>query len=116
MIREELPGFETLRQLAETDPERLEQLRHRLTERLIANAPERSQRRLRGLQFQIEARLRLAPNPVAACIAVSGMMHETLEHLHHALTDWPRPQPPPRAAKVLTFSAGHRRDSRELDG
>ena len=73
MIREELPGFETLRLLAETDPERLEQLRHRLTERLIANAPERSQRRLRGLQFQIEARLRLAPNPVAACIAVSGI-------------------------------------------
>jgi hypothetical protein len=103
MIREELPGFEMLRHLAETDPERLEQLRHRLTERLIADAPERSQRRLRGLQFQIEARLRLAPNPVAACVAISGMMHETLEHLHHALIGWPRPQPQLRKAKVLTF-------------
>ncbi len=105
MIRDELPGFETLRQWAETDPERLEQLRHSLTEQLIANAPERSQRRLRGLQFQIETRLRLAPNPVAACIAVSGMMHEALEHLHHALTDWPRPQPEPKPAKILAFPA-----------
>lgn len=108
MIREELPGYETLRLLAETDPERLEQLRHRLTERLIANAPERSQQRLRGLQFQIEARLRLAPNPVAACIAVSGMMHETLEHLHHALTDWPRPQPQLPTAKILPFQRKRR--------
>jgi hypothetical protein len=105
MISQELPAFETLRQLAEHDPERLEHLRHELTERLIANAPPRSQQRLRGLQFQIEARLRLAPNPIAACIAVSGMMHEALDHLRHALTDWPLPAPVLPEAQVLSFVA-----------
>jgi hypothetical protein len=112
MISQELPGFETLRELAEHDPERLERLRHDLTEQLIANAPPRSQQRLRGLQFQIETRLRLAPNPIAACIAVSGMMHETLDHLRHALTDWPRPPPALPGAQVLRFPKdGARRPS-----
>lgn len=89
MIRLELPGFDTLRYLAEHDPERLERLRIALTEMLIARSPEESRQRLRGLQFQINARIRLAPNPVAACIAVSAMMHKTLDQLQRTLTEGP---------------------------
>lgn len=101
----ELPGYETLRYLAEHNPEALEQLRRDLTEQLINNAPPRSRRRLRGLQFQIDARRGLAPNPVAACVAVSGMMHETLDHLQQALRGWANNSepPPPRPAKLLRF-------------
>jgi len=87
MVKLELPAFDTLRYLAEHDPERLQHLRCVLTELLIARSPEASRQRLRGLQFQIDARIRLAPNPVAACIAVSAMMHDTLDQLQRTLCE-----------------------------
>jgi hypothetical protein len=104
MIKVELPGFDTLRYLAEHDPERLEKLRNTLTELLIARSPEESRQRLRGLQFQIDARVRLAPNPVAACIAVSAMMHETLDQLQRTLREGPDEEAAVVApAKVIPF-------------
>ncbi len=54
MVKVELPAFDTLRYLAEHDPERLEHLRQALTELLISRSPEESRQRLRGLQFQSE--------------------------------------------------------------
>lgn len=104
MVRVELPGFDTLRYLAEHDPNRLELLRNALTEMLIARSPAESRQRLRGLQFQINARVKLARNPVAACIAVSSMMHDTLEQLQRTLcdgTDAPRARP--KNALVIPF-------------
>lgn len=89
MMKLELPAFDTLRYLAEHDPARLELLRRTLTEQIIARSPEASRRRLRGLQFQINARISVAPNPVAACVALSAMMHEALEHLQSAFFDMP---------------------------
>lgn len=101
MNHRELPGFDVLRELAEQHPDQLEQLRRELTEELISSAPPHARRRLRGLQFEIEARRRLAPNPVAACIAVSGMMHEALQRLQRALNGWPDSSPRRRPARVL---------------
>lgn len=101
----ELPSFDTLRYLAEHDPERLERLRRVLTRRLIARAPERSRQRLRGLQFEIEARIALAPNPIAACVALSSMLHTSFGHLAHVLNTWQdevEPEPPHSAA-ILPF-------------
>lgn len=89
MVKVELPGFDTLRYLAEHDPERLELLRNALTEMLIARSPMESRQRLRGLQFQINARVKLARTPIAACLAVSSMMHETLAQLQRTLVDGP---------------------------
>lgn len=89
MVRVELPGFDTLRYLAEHDPDRLELLRNALTEMLIARSPAESRHRLRGLQFQINARVKLASNPIAACLAVSSMMHDTLSQLQRTLVDGP---------------------------
>jgi Protein of unknown function (DUF3135) len=102
----ELPGFDTLRYLAEHDPERLELLRRTLTEQLIARSPEDSRRRLRGLQFQINARIKLAPNPIAACVAISTMMHAALDDLQRAFFDTPEPTPP-EDARIISFPARH---------
>lgn len=82
----ELPPFEELAEMAKSDPEALEQLRQELSEALIASAPESAQARLRGLQFQIDAQRRAAKNPVAACIRISAMMHDSLQQLNDALT------------------------------
>lgn len=104
MVRVELPGFDTLRYLAEHDPNRLELLRNALTEMLIARSPEESRHRLRGLQFQINARVKLAPNPIAACVAVSAMMHDTLDQLQRTLCDGPdEPHAHYRSARILPF-------------
>ena len=106
MVRVELPGFDTLRYLAEHDPNRLELLRNALTEMLIARSPAESRQRLRGLQFQINARVKLARNPVAACIAVSAMMHATLDHLQRTLRDGPDESiAPQQSARVIPFRA-----------
>jgi hypothetical protein len=106
MVKVELPGFDTLRYLAEHDPARLEHLRSALTEMLIARSPEPSRHRLRGLQFQINARIKLAPNPIAACVAVSAMMHDTLDQLQRTLCEGPDDAPAPVAnARILPFRA-----------
>jgi hypothetical protein len=102
MMKLELPGFDTLRYLAEHDPERLELLRRTLTELLIARSPAESRQRLRGLQFQINARIRTAANPVAACIAVSTMMHKALDELQRALFEQPETAAP-AGAKIIPF-------------
>ncbi|HEY3699050.1 MAG TPA: DUF3135 domain-containing protein [Spongiibacteraceae bacterium] len=104
MVRVELPGFDTLRYLAEHDPDRLELLRNALTEMLIARSPEESRQRLRGLQFQINARVKLARNPIAACVAVSAMMHDTLEQLQRTLCEGPdEPVARNRSARIIPF-------------
>src|SRR5262245_7654060 len=104
MVRVELPGFDTLRYLAEHDPERLELLRNALTEMLILRSPEESRKRLRGVQFQINARLKLARKPPAACLAVAAMMHETLGQLQRTLCDGPNePIAQQERARVIPF-------------
>jgi hypothetical protein len=110
----ELPSFDTLRYLAEHDPERLERLRRALTRRLIARAPEHAQPRLRGLQFEIDARVALAPNPVAACVTLSGMLHSSFGHLAQALNEWQNDDTPAvSGAAILPFRRPQKDSSRQ---
>ncbi|MAD45860.1 MAG: hypothetical protein CMI02_06875 [Oceanospirillaceae bacterium] len=81
----DLPSFEELRNLAEKNPEKLETLRQTLIEDTIAGAPDEIQRRLRGLQFRIDAERRLASNPMSACIRISALMNDRLHSLMEAL-------------------------------
>jgi hypothetical protein len=80
-----LPDFDVLATMAQTDPAGLEALRQRLCEELIASAPPHMQRRLRGLQFQIDAQRRLAKTPLQACLKISEMMHDSFAELRAAL-------------------------------
>lgn len=72
-------------ELASLSPAELEDLRQREVEAFINRAPERIQRRLRGLQFQIDARRKTHKSALGACISISQMMHESLQRLHAAL-------------------------------
>lgn len=107
MTSRELPDFDTLMNLAKEDPEALEQLRNQLSQQLIESAPEGVKQRLRGLQFQIDARRNLASNPTAACVSISRMMHESFSRLQSALNA-PLSTPFPAetgCAKILHFTA-----------
>lgn len=86
-MKYDLPPFEQLVALGKQDPGALEQLRIELCEALIHDAPDTTRRKLRGLQFRIDMQRRKARSPMAACIAISGMMHDEFDQLRQALHD-----------------------------
>ena len=115
VMQQELPDFDTLKELAEQDPKALEDLRQQFVDELIASASPDIQRRLRGIQFQIDAQRRIHKNPMAACIKLSAMMHESFSELRYLLNDvagqGPESPKPAQAdteqplAQVLDFNA-----------
>jgi hypothetical protein len=76
-----LPSFERLREMAIQDPDALERLRQEYVKVAIDAAPSEYRSRLEGLQFQIDGQRRLAKSPMASCINISKMMHESLHQL-----------------------------------
>ncbi|HVL02402.1 MAG TPA: DUF3135 domain-containing protein [Dongiaceae bacterium] len=86
-MRYVLPEFDQLREMAQKDPEGLERLRMQLCDQLIQSAPEAYRRKLRGLQFRVDMERRRAKTPMAACIAISGMMHDSFDRLRQVLNE-----------------------------
>ncbi len=82
-----LPDFDELAKMAKEDPEALEALRLSACEELIQSAPQQYQRKLRGLQFRIDMERRKAKTPMAACIKISEMMHDSFTKLREALVE-----------------------------
>ena len=80
-------NFEELQKMAQDDPDRLEQLRIQWCENLIHEAPRHYRRKLRGLQFRIDMERRKARSPMAACISLSSMMHNSFDRLRDALNE-----------------------------
>lgn len=81
-----LPDFDELVAMAESSPEELDRLRREMVERIIeSTSNEVLRRRLRGLQFQIDAKIRKARTPLAACIMISQMMHDSLLEMRERL-------------------------------
>lgn len=78
--------FDQWHSLASEDPQGFEQLRRSLLEEVISRAPQRRQRRLRGLQWRVDQVRSHAPNPMAACISLSSMMWDAFAG-EHGLVD-----------------------------
>lgn len=109
-----LPDFDTLLEMAQTDPEALELLRQEKSELVIKQASEHSQQRLRGLMFQIDAQRSLHSCAMGACIKISKMMHVSLGKLpeafeqFHTATRYPSQTTATRSSesgKILHFQA-----------
>lgn len=101
----DMPTFDELRDLAQRDPEGFEVLRAELIEDCIRNSSASSQRRLRGLQFVIESRRRIAGSPMKALLDIQTMMYNSLFGLQQVLLAQQRPSVPslPTNARVLDF-------------
>ena len=82
-----LPDFDTLLALHDNDVKALDQIKREATEALIGKVAEKSQRRLRGLQFQIDMELRRSKSPMDGCIKISKMMHDSLAELRGHLNE-----------------------------
>lgn len=104
-MRAQLPDFDTLRTMANQDPEGLERLRTRLVDELIGNAAPEHRSRLQGLQFQVDMERRRAANPMAACIKISSMMRDSLLRLQQAINEPGQTRTAPTNARVLRFNA-----------
>jgi len=100
-----LPSFETLLNMAQQDPEALERLREQHVTAAINSAPEAYRQRLAGLQFQIDGVRRTSKSPMASCMNISKMMHDSLQTLKTFIdeSDTPIEASPMEAAKVLAF-------------
>lgn len=78
--------FNLLSALAKTNPEEFERVRAAEIEKAIQNASPHNQKRLRGIQFQVDAKRRIhQESPVGACLEVSKMMQESFERLRQNL-------------------------------
>ena len=78
--------FDYLCTLYKTDPEEFEAIRKKIIDDAIKSARESSQRRLRGIQFQVDAKRRIHKNtPYVACMEVSKMMHQSFDELRFRL-------------------------------
>jgi len=99
-----LPDFDDLVLLAKNNPEEFEILRTNLCNALIERAPETSRRRLRGIQFQIDMERRKASNPMAACIRISQMMHDSFEELRLTLNEATGNTPAVNAVRAKSFN------------
>lgn len=102
-----MPTFDELKDLAQHDPECFEQLRVKLIEDSICHSPKRLQRRLRGLQFTIEARRRVASNPIKVLLDIQGMMYDSLLGLQQVLCR--KKDPSESAVRTKTCALSFRR-------
>jgi Protein of unknown function (DUF3135) len=107
-MQSEWPAVDQLIALAKESPSQLEAFRLREVELLITSAPESIQRRLRGLQFQIDCKRRLHTSPMGACIELSQMMFDSVSQLNNALQGMRQakgqPAQAPAAAAILPFN------------
>lgn len=82
-----LPDFDTLRDMAQNDPDGLESLRVQLCNKVIDEAPEHAKQRLRGLMFQINAKRQIAASNLEAAQSTSKMMSDSLLRMQQMLRD-----------------------------
>lgn len=75
------PSFDDLLHWAKHDPKRLDHYQQQKTQELIDSAPNHIQRRLRGLQFQINCQRKLHRSAIGRCIQISKMMHDSLDEM-----------------------------------
>lgn len=100
-MNQDLPEFDVLLQLAQEAPQELERLRLQLAHSTISSAPKQLQKRLHGLQFQIDAKRTLAKTPLLACMQISEMMHQSFEQLRLILNKPIKDQHPPAAQQTV---------------
>lgn len=71
-------NFDSLSQLAQSDPQAFEAKRLEMIDALIASAPEELRQRLLSFQWRIDMERARSENPLQACIRISNMMWDMI--------------------------------------
>ena len=70
--------FDQWMKLAEKDPEAFDKKRQDLIQATINEAPAQMHQRLNGLQWHIDTEIKLAKNPMDACLRIHQMMMDSV--------------------------------------
>lgn len=70
--------FDDMARLAQDDPDTFERRRQEMLAEVIDQATPEIQRRLQGLQWQIDQVRNTASNPMASCIRITRMMWDSV--------------------------------------
>ena len=84
----QLPCFETLKELADQDPEAFEEFRQQSCLDYIETIPTPHQKRLRAVQFRVDYEIRNAKTPMAGLVKVSAMMHDSFYRMSRKLSQF----------------------------
>ncbi len=84
--------FDHWSEIARTSPKTFEAMRTKIIRNCIDNAPQEQQKRMRGLQWQIDCLRTQSRNPLSACLKISRMMWETLRKLGEVSQDLASPE------------------------
>lgn len=105
-------NFDEWMQLAKENPEKFEENRKSAIEAVISSTDGASQKRLEGLQWQIEQMRTSSDNPMSACMRISKLMWENVqgedglvETLNQLTGKTPVKEKVQKRAEVLQFTA-----------
>ncbi len=113
-IKNDAFDFDYWKELYESDPVAFEAKREELLKHEIAKSPEHLQRRLKGIQFELDAKRRLCDSPLESCMQMSSQMWDSFDLMRTNLNALARPealteeemlqlQKPAESATVLRF-------------
>ena len=81
-------NFDMWCELSQSNPEAFEELRQKTLDEFIEGVDEYRQHRLRCLQWKVDRVREMNPTPLAACVAISDMMWDSLEKLNQIYYDY----------------------------
>ena len=94
--------FEEWSELSQKDPQAFEELRKKTINEFIDGVAVERQHRLRCLQWKIDRVREKNSTPLAACVAISDMMWDSLERLHKIYYDYENITSVKEGKRVLT--------------
>lgn len=107
-----IPPFDTLLKWAKNDPDKLTQLRLKMSQEVIENAPSHHQERLNIKLDHINRLIKKGKNPNHVNVLLMKALREQCQHWQEA---WKNPERIP-CAKVLPFSSEKpHKDTKELN-
>lgn len=80
--------FDEWVKLSQKDPEAFEAMREAQIKEFIEGCDQERQHRLRCLQWKIDTVREKSDSPLAACVAISDLMWDSLERLHRVYYEY----------------------------
>lgn len=107
--------FDHWADLWKSDPVAFEVERTDFMEKLIASAPARQQRRLRGLLFEVDAIRSTSACPLKACIRISELMWKSFYQMRQLISEDLRDSPQQQSVQGADILHFHRNRDRYSD-
>jgi len=117
----QLPSFDVLMDLAQNNPEQLENLRKSLTEEIIHDTHPNLRHKLEGINFKVDMERQRCKTPLQSGIKIAALMHDSFDQMRDELdalfkpinqapnqsTDRPSTLSRPRNDNVIPFIRPH---------